>query len=90
MLGESITSQADSHSVQRNERDKKKKKKAGHPPLRGHISHTLAEGDHRGQDAVRSRLSPHSFVFPPPYVHVAGLPPSWICSWRVMMLSRRR
>lgn len=47
----------------------------GHPPLRGGpISPTLPEGDNRRQDAVVSRVSPDSFIFPAPHVHVAGLP----------------
>lgn len=82
----SLTSQAASHSVQENEKGKKE----GHPPLGGPINPTLPEGDNRRQNAVTSRVSPDSFIFPSPYAHVAGLPPCWMCSGQMKIVSHHR
>lgn len=83
---ESLTSQADSHSVQENEKDKKE----GHPPLSGPINPTLPEGDNRRQNAVTSCVSLDSFIFPSPYAHVAGLPPYWMRSGQMKIVSHHR
>lgn len=84
--GESHTSRAASHSVQRNEKERKE----GHPPLRSPINPMLPEGDNRRQKPVTSAVSQDSFIFPSPYVHITELPPDSMCLRQMKIISHHK